>query len=349
MVDMLDQSVVFKVICAVGLFFLMQLMFFWSNLENLDDKKLTIEAEIDTLIRKRDNLQMKSWELQKDIHRMELRLQQIEEKVRDRLPLADSRRNLPTIYFITPTHYRPTQKADLTRLAQTVAHVPNLYWIVVEDAEATSTAVADVIRRTRLPSAHLHSQTPASMKMNDTDPSWKLPKGVLQRNAALNWLRVNFGSLKRGVVYFGDDDNVYDWRLFEEMRYVKKVGVWPVGIVGGLLVETPILDGGKVSSFNALWKPERPFPVDMAAFAVNLSLVLEHQDAAFSYNVPRGYQESHFLTSLGLARSDLEPKANDCRNVYVWHTRTEKTKLISSEKSKFIRRDLTDLELDAVG
>lgn len=80
MLEMFEQNVVFKVICAVGLFFLMQLMFFWSKLENLDDKKLTIEAEIETLTRKRDNLQMKSWNLQKDIHRMELRLQQIEEK-----------------------------------------------------------------------------------------------------------------------------------------------------------------------------------------------------------------------------------------------------------------------------
>ncbi|VDK44567.1 unnamed protein product [Anisakis simplex] len=348
---MLDQSVVFKVICAVGLFFLMQLMFFWSKLENLDEKKLTIEAEIETVIRKRDNLQMKSWELQKDIHRMELRLQQIEQKVRDRLPLAESRRNLPMIYFITPTYYRPTQKADLTRLAQTLANVPNLYWIVVEDAETKSNTVAAILERTHLPCTHLNALTPASMKLNDTDPNWKLPRGVLQRNAALNWLRVNFGTLKRGVVYFGDDDNTYDWRLFDEMRFIDKLGVWPVGIVGGLLVETPILneENQSVLSFNSIWKPERPFPIDMAAFAVNLSLLLEHHDAAFSYNVPRGYQESHFLTSLELTRSDLEPKANGCRNVLVWHTRTEKAKLINSEKNKFVWKDLSGLELDAVG
>lgn len=38
-----------------------------------------------------------------------------------------------------------------------------------------------------------------------------------------------------------------------------------------------------------MWKPERPFPVDMAAFAVNLSLAL-NTNAFFTYNVPRGYQ-----------------------------------------------------------
>lgn len=42
-------------------------------------------------------------------------------------------------------------------------------------------------------------------------------------------------------------------------------------------------------SFNSLWKPERPFPVDMAAFAINLSLALD-ANAFFTYNVPRGYQ-----------------------------------------------------------
>lgn len=53
--------------------------------------------------------------------------------------------------------------------------------------------------------------------------------------------RTNFAGLSRGIVYFGDDDNTYDWRLFDEIRSITLVGVWPVGIVGGLLVEAPIL------------------------------------------------------------------------------------------------------------
>lgn len=39
-----------------------------------------------------------------------------------------------------------------------------------------------------------------------------------------------------------DDDNTYNVKVFKEMAKIKKVGVWPVGLVGGLTVETPLLD-----------------------------------------------------------------------------------------------------------
>ncbi len=35
--------------------------------------------------------------------------------------------------------------------------------------------------------------------------------------------------LQNAVVYFADDDNAYDVRLFEEIRKVQNVGVLPVG------------------------------------------------------------------------------------------------------------------------
>ena len=75
------------------------------------------------------------------------------------------------------------------------------------------------------------------------DPRWKRHRGVEQRNAALKWLRSNLQVNKNnGIVYFMDDDNTYNVKVFEEMAKVKKVGVWPVGLVGGLNAETPILD-----------------------------------------------------------------------------------------------------------
>ena len=38
----------------------------------------------------------------------------------------------PPIVFVTPTAYRPEQKADLTRLGQTLSSVCNLFWVIVE-------------------------------------------------------------------------------------------------------------------------------------------------------------------------------------------------------------------------
>ena len=46
-------------------------------------------------------------------------------------------------------------------------------------------------------------------------------RGVDQRNAGLEWLRNNCHRLFNcsGVVYFGDDDNKYDLRVFKEVRH----------------------------------------------------------------------------------------------------------------------------------
>ncbi|VDK78329.1 unnamed protein product [Litomosoides sigmodontis] len=322
-------------------------LFSKSWLQNLDEKKFMLVAEIDTLLRKREELNKKIWMQGKETYRMEEKFQRIDSLVRDRLPLAEMRKDLPFIYFITPTYRRPTQKADLVRLAQTLAYVPNLYWIVVEDANNTSPFITEILERYRIKFAHLYALTPPKKKPNETDPNWKIARGIVQRNKALMWLRRNLDRSKRGVVYFGDDDNTYDWRLFDEMRSIERVGVWPVGLVGGLIVETAVLSEGNNVSFNSLWKPDRPFPVDMAAFAVNLSLAL-NANASFTYDVPRGYQESHFLTSLGLTRNDLELKADGCTKVYVWHTRTERTVLSQRERLKFLRGTLNGVESDAV-
>lgn len=207
---------------------------------------------------------------------------------------------------------------------------------------------------------HLNIETPADLKIKAREPNWIRPRGVNQRNLGLKWLRNhllminknnkelhNSNNLKveggrrrsnevgevervdnnfrgKGVVYFADDDNTYDLRLFEEMRNTKKVSIWPVGLVGGLKIEKPLVQDGKVVGFNSVWSPNRPYPIDMAGFAINLDLLLAHPSASFSYDVPRGHQESHIITLLISGWSDLEPKATNCTQVLVWHTRTVK-------------------------
>lgn len=157
------------------------------------------------------------------------------------------------------------------------------------------------------------------------------PRGVEQRNTGLAWVRANVKYTKssRSVVYFMDDDNTYSIELFEQMKLIEanKVGVWPVGLVGGLMVEKPVIDDeDQVLGFNSAWRPERPFPIDMAGFAISTDLLLQHPEAVFSYEVERGYQESEILRYIIVVR-DMQPLADMCRKVLVWHTRTETPKL----------------------
>lgn len=81
------------------------------------------------------------------------------------------------------------------------------------------------------------------------------------------------------------------------MRKVHKVGVWPVGLVGGMMVERPMVDsdGKHVTGFNSVWRPERPFPLDMAGFAINLRLIKDNPNAVFTHKVQAGYQVNLYL------------------------------------------------------
>ena len=78
-----------------------------------------------------------------------------------------NRRKLPPpIYMVTPTYTRWTQKADLTRLAQTLMHVPNLHWILVEDSEEKTKLVTNFLLRHKndLKSTHLNIRTEKSQR-----------------------------------------------------------------------------------------------------------------------------------------------------------------------------------------
>lgn len=76
------------------------------------------------------------------------------------------------------------------------------------------------------------------------------PRGVANRRAALNWLRNN--NKRNGVLYFGDDDNTFDLRLFNEIRFTKYVSMFPVGLIGQYAISAPIVKKVRklVKSFN---------------------------------------------------------------------------------------------------
>jgi hypothetical protein len=64
-----------------------------------------------------------------------------------------------TIFVITPTYKRPERLADMTRLAQTLMHVPDIVWIVVEDDVTTSLPVERLLERSKIPHVYLNTLT----------------------------------------------------------------------------------------------------------------------------------------------------------------------------------------------
>nr|XP_057924446.1 galactosylgalactosylxylosylprotein 3-beta-glucuronosyltransferase 3 [Doryrhamphus excisus]XP_057924447.1 galactosylgalactosylxylosylprotein 3-beta-glucuronosyltransferase 3 [Doryrhamphus excisus] len=264
--------------------------------------------------------------LRGELHRLQ---EQMRKSGEIQQPQKDPKSSLPTIFVITPTYARLVQKAELTRLSQTFLHVPQLHWIVVEDSNHKTPLVRDLLAKSGLTYTHLHVATAKERKLQEGDPNWLKPRGVEQRNEALHWLRQETHK-QQGVVYFADDDNTYSLQLFEEMRNTQRVSVWPVGLVGGMKYEKPVVEGGKVVRFHTGWRPSRPFPMDMAGFAVSLKLVLANPDSWFDGMAPMGFLESSFLQGL-VTMDQLEPKADDCSLVLVWHTRTEKPKMKREE------------------
>ncbi|GCB62575.1 hypothetical protein scyTo_0004272 [Scyliorhinus torazame] len=116
------------------------------------------------------------------------------------------------------------------------------------------------------------------------------------------------------------------------MRLTRKVSVWPVGLVGGRRYERPLVEQGRVVGWYTGWRPDRPFAIDMAGFAVNLKVILSHPKAVFKRSGSQpGMQESDFLKQITTVQ-ELEPKAANCTKVLVWHTRTEKANLVFEPK-----------------
>ena len=135
---------------------------------------------------------------------------------------------MPVIYLITPTNNRrKAQLADLTRLRNTLWLVPKIVWIIVEDSRTKTHKMSDFLSYSKIPYVHLTEVTPDDQIIQPDEKTWSKPRGVFQRNKGLAWLRDNQQHIDlNGVVYFADDDNTYDIRLFEEvMAFTNRIAI----------------------------------------------------------------------------------------------------------------------------
>lgn len=55
--------------------------------------------------------------------------------------------SMPIIYFVTPTYPRREQFAELTRLGQTLMHIPYIHWIVADDIDSCNFHLDDLLNR----------------------------------------------------------------------------------------------------------------------------------------------------------------------------------------------------------
>nr|BBC62123.1 glucuronosyltransferase-S-I [Drosophila melanogaster] len=141
---------------------------------------------------------------------------------------------LPVIYFVTPTYPRREQIPELTRLAHTLLHIPRLHWLVADDQEKCNDYMDTLLYRFGMPFTHMVSPMPS--KFRNEKPA---PRGVANRRAALQWIRQH--NLTNGILYFGDDDNTYDLRLFSEIRKTQRVSMFPVGLIADYGVSGPVV------------------------------------------------------------------------------------------------------------
>lgn len=98
-----------------------------------------------------------------------------------------------------------------------------------------------------------------------------IPRGVSNRRAALAWIKNN--NIKDGVLYFGDDDNTFDLRLFTEIRYTQRVSMFPVGLIGDYSISTPIVKNVKSSNYILLLTYAHPFIIHLLREKLLRSLI----------------------------------------------------------------------------
>lgn len=251
------------------------------------------------------------------------------------------------LYFITPTYTRLEQKAELVRLSQTLMHLRNFVWIVIEDSTTKTQLVSNLLKRTGLNYVHLNVHTPDYYKPKPGEKKIYYHRGIEQRNLALNWLRAN-NNVQKGVFYMMDDDNTYDIEIFYFMRQIRKAGVWPVGLSGGNHYEGPICEHGTVINWYSIWKETRIFPIDMAGFAINLKVLFEKPEVYFVRNVGIGEVESQFLTELDIEYSEMQTVDPKCERILVWHTQTARPILLQNREEriqKLVLEKYSDLEV----
>uniref|UniRef100_F1L4W0 Galactosylgalactosylxylosylprotein 3-beta-glucuronosyltransferase n=1 Tax=Ascaris suum TaxID=6253 RepID=F1L4W0_ASCSU len=206
----------------------------------------------------------------------------------------------------------------MIRLSQTLMHISKLAWLVIEDGKQISDSVYRILQRSNLSYCYL------AVERNRNLPA----RGWTARQFALRFVLQYFANFSnRAVVYFADDDNTYDIRIFDKfIRKVERIGVWAVGAVANLLLEAPsVNEEGKVNGWLTKYAPSRSWAIDMAGFAINLELLLRSQNASFATCKRKVSPEPCLLSTLNITKENSQAFGYDenPRDILVWHTKSK--------------------------
>eukprot|EP01054_Gregarina_sp_Poly1_P004713 Gregarina_sp_Poly_1__4712@NODE_2517_length_2037_cov_118_329442_g1599_i0_p1_GENE_NODE_2517_length_2037_cov_118_329442_g1599_i0NODE_2517_length_2037_cov_118_329442_g1599_i0_p1_ORF_typecomplete_len375_score34_91Glyco_transf_43/PF03360_16/7_9e28_NODE_2517_length_2037_cov_118_329442_g1599_i0671125 len=240
------------------------------------------------------------------------------------------------IYFLTPTHPTTARELHVLRLASQLAVVPNLTWVLVEDAPQIDEILERQLRT-------IVSETKRQCGLRDGDGfnyvythvletkrrEFDACRGLEPRFHALRlvFARIQNGTWPPGVFYFGDDDNVYTYELLNDLRKVTRIGVWPGGSFDEGGINFPLVsEDGKVQGFVDAWSP-RKYPLDMANMGIYSQFVISQlpfEDPLSHWYPERcrsGMMETLLLERLGL-NGWHSFQAFNSTAVRFWHTRT---------------------------
>ena len=195
-----------------------------KELQRIKDKQQTLLKYLIKAKKTEEQLKISLVQLTRELHTYD--------KINNKLQGSNVRQdfNLPTVFVITPTFTRFVQKAELTRVSQALKPVKNLHWIVIEDSVNKSNLVAHFLRNSGLKYTHLNVRTPDNLRRQRHEIRRLKPRGVAQRNLGIQWLRDNINPHRTtGVVYFADDDNTYDSRIFDEVSHQRNLYIYTVG------------------------------------------------------------------------------------------------------------------------
>ncbi|MEI8349924.1 MAG: hypothetical protein WCI77_07200 [Candidatus Omnitrophota bacterium] len=226
--------------------------------------------------------------------------------------------NIKPIIVVTATYARPARTAYIKRCIKVFKKVNELFWIVVEDADTVDDGLREVLSASKINHIYLNF-----------GPTGDL--GNSQKNLAFTYIR---NKKMEGVVYCADDDNWWDDRLFDEIRKIKRVGIFPVGNLGPRGIETPIVKNNIICGWDADWK-ERKFCIDWAGFAFNAAVLqglsdpilkgyaeMPNEKKSLQFLASRMETETQFLEKFIHSPHDLELLCDECSKCYAWHNQS---------------------------